>query len=39
MQRRRVSSGLNWKPHFIVCAGFVDASSEELEPSCGGVSV
>jgi hypothetical protein len=39
MQRRRVSSGLNWNPHFMVCAGFSDVSREEDEPSFGVDSV
>lgn len=38
MHLRRVSSGLNWKPHFTVCAGFAAASSEVFDPFCGGVS-
>lgn len=29
--RRRVSSGLNWNPHFIVCAGFVVVSTDDVE--------
>ena len=39
MQRRRVSSGLNWKPHLTACAGFVDASRDEMEPFCVGNSL
>jgi hypothetical protein len=35
MQRRRVSSGLNWKPHFMVGVGL---SRVELEPFCDGIS-
>jgi hypothetical protein len=39
MHLNRVSSGLNWNPHFIPCAGFVDVSSEDVEPLDGAASV
>lgn len=37
MQRRRVSSGLNWNPHFMFCAGFADLSTE-VELFCADVA-
>lgn len=38
MQRRRVSSGLNWKPHFMVGCDFESLSTEVLELFCEGYS-
>ncbi len=35
MHRRRVSSGLNWKPHLMFVAGLVDDESEADEPLDG----
>ena len=39
MQRKRVSSGLNWKPHFMFCEGLDESEREVVEEVCVGASV
>lgn len=39
MHRSRVSSGLNWNPHLMLVAGFVEVSRDDVEPFDGCTSV